>query len=182
MVALANKEVDRWRNMSETSPDASQSLLEYWRSVGKHFSISNMLSKVFHSTMPWSSAFISWVFFKSGAKNQFPYSASHSGYFQQAKSDRDNTKAPLRGFRLHEYIPKIGDLVVYSRESGADYDTTGFFPSHGEVIVKVGKGFIEAVGGNVSNKVKKSTYSTTPKGYLTNQEKNFFMVIQNNIK
>lgn len=182
IVEIAHKEIARWQSMTELSQNASQILVNYWKSVGKNYTIDQMRSPSFQQSRPWSSAFISYLFYKAGAKKQFPYSASHFGYFSVAKRDRDNKNAPLRGFRIHEYAPKVGDIVVYSREAGKGYDTNSFFGSHGEVVLQVGKGFIKTVGGNVSNKVKLSTFNTNAKGLLEGNRVSFFMVIQNNIR
>ena len=182
LVRLAKTELLRWSNLSERSIDASKHLIQYWKSVGMNFSADQMQSASVQSSYPWSSAFISWLFQKAGAKRKFPYSSAHSGYFQVAKEQRDNPHAPLRGFRIDEYSPQIGDLIVYSRQSGKGYDSLGFFPSHGELVVEKGKGYVKAIGGNVGNSVKISKYSTDSKGFLTTREKDFFMVIQNNIK
>ena len=182
LIKIANKEIEKWKGLTELSQRASQTLISYWKSVGRVFSPRDMQSKEVHSKYPWSSAFISWLFFKAGAKKRFPYSAAHSGYFQVAKKNRDNPKAALRGFRITEYAPKVGDLVVYSRQQGKGYDSVGHFPSHGEVVIEVGKGFIKTVGGNVSNMVKASVYKTNAKGFLSGNSTAFFMVIQNNIK
>ncbi|ASS50140.1 MAG: hypothetical protein A3D31_11270 [Candidatus Fluviicola riflensis] len=181
LIGIAKDEAKRWVTLSERSAKASNILLDYWKSAGFNFSTSQMQNSSFQNSYPWSSAFISYLFDKAGAKDRFPYASSHSGYFQVAKANRDKKGASLRGFRLDEYIPKEGDLIVYSRQSGKGYDSSGFFPSHGELIIEKGNGYIKAVGGNVSNKVKISTYSTDRKGYLTRKEKDFFMVIQNNI-
>lgn len=182
LVSLAKSELKKWRNFNELSQEMSQTLVNYWKSVGINFSLTQMQSKRVQSSYPWSSAFISYLFFKSGAKERFPYSAAHSGYFGVAKRNRDNPKAFLRGFRISEYAPKVGDLVVYTRKKGMGYDSKGFFPSHGELVVQVGKGFIKTIGGNVSNKVKESTFKINEKGYLEGNRVSFFMVIQNNIR
>lgn len=141
-----------------------------------------MQSTSVHDTYPWSSAFISYIFYKAGAKENFPYSSGHAGYFQVAKRQRNNLSAPLRGFRINEYAPKIGDLIVFSRQTGAGYDTDGFFPAHGEVVVEVGKGYVKTIGGNVADRVMESKFTIDQKGYITRRERDFFMVIQNRIK
>lgn len=182
LVQLAKDEASKWEKITERSEKASGYLLDYWKAVGFNFSEAQMQSASFQSSYPWSSAFISWLFYKAGAKNRFPYASSHAGYFQKAKANRDNKDAPLRGFRITEYAPKVGDLVVYSREDGKGYDSSGFFSSHGELVIETGKNFVRAVGGNVSNKVKISTYRTDQNGKLTGNKVPFFMVIQNNIK
>ncbi len=182
LIRLAKGEASKWDAITELSQRASDFLIEYWKSVGISFSENQMQSSSVQSTYPWSSAFISWLFYKSGAKDQFPYASSHAGYFQKAKANRTNKNAPLRGFRVSEYAPKIGDLVVYTREDGKGYETSGYFASHGELVIETGKNYIKAIGGNVSNKVKISTYKTDQNGKLAGNNAPFFMVIQNNIK
>lgn len=182
LIRIATAEALRWKNMTELSEKASSILIDYWKAAGFNFSASQMQNASVHSTYPWSSAFISWLFYKAGAKDQFPYNSSHAGYFQKAKANRNNTNAPLRGFRVSEYSPKVGDLVVYTRETGKGYDSSGFFASHGELVIEKGKNYIKAIGGNVSNKVKISTYKTDQNGKLSGNKTPFFMVIQNNIK
>ena len=182
VVRVAKEQLKKWQGVKELSQSMSQTLVSYWKSVGMNFSTTQMQSSAVHGTYPWSSAFISYIFFKAGAKEKFPYSSAHSGYFQVAKRNRDNSNAPLRGFRINEYVPKVGDLIVFSRQSGAGYDTTGFFPSHGELVVEVGKGFVKTIGGNVADAVTESRFTTDQKGYITTRERDFFMVIQNKIK
>lgn len=181
LIRIAKDEATKWRTINELSQNASNYLLEYWKAVGFNFSASQMQNSTVQSKYPWSSAFISWLFYKAGAKDQFPYDSSHSGYFQKAKANRNNKNAPLRGFRVWEYAPKVGDLVVYTRQDGKGYDSNGHFPSHGELVIETGKNFIKAIGGNVSNKVMISTYKTDHNGKLSGNNVPFFMVIQNNI-
>lgn len=182
LIRIANAEASRWKNITELSEKASSILIDYWKAVRFNFSASQMQNSAVQSKYPWSSAFISWLFKKAGANDQFPYDSSHSGYFQKAKANRNNKNAPLRGFRVSEYAPKVGDLVVYTRETGKGYDSSGHFASHGELVIEAGKNYIKAIGGNVSNKVKISTYKTDQNGKLSGNKTPFFMVIQNNIK
>lgn len=182
LIQIANEEAAKWKSLTELSKSASTSLIAYWKVVGVKFSAQQMQTPSVHSKYPWSSAFISYLFYKAGAKNQFPYARSHSGYFQKAKANRNKKDATLIGFRVSEYAPTVGDLVVYSREKGKSYDTKGFFASHGELVIEAGKNYIKTVGGNVSNKVKISTYKTDQNGKLSGNKVPFFMVIQNNIK
>ena len=182
LIRIAKNEASKWEAITELSQKASNYLLEYWKAVGFNFTPAQMQNSSVQSSYPWSSAFISWLFYKAGANNQFPYNSSHAGYFQKAKANRNKKDAPLRGFRISEYAPKVGDLVVYSRENGKGYDTNGFFPAHGELVIETGKNFIKAIGGNVSNSVRISTYKTDQNGKLSGNKVPFFMVIQNNIK
>lgn len=181
LIRVAKEELDKWKGLAEVSARASEYLMAYWKTVGRSFTPAQMQSSTVHNSYPWSSAFISYLFFKAGAKDRFPYSASHSGYFEFAKQNSNNSDSPLRGFRVNEYAPKVGDLVVYSREHGKGYDSTGHFASHGELVIERGNGFIKTIGGNVSNTVKTSVFKTNSKGFLRGNSVDFFMVIQNNI-
>lgn len=181
LVQLAKAELQKWEGKQELSATMSQTLANYWKSIGRTVTNSQMQSASFHQTNPWSAAFISFLFLVAGANANFPYSGKHSDYFQVAKHDKNNRKATLRGFRITEYAPQVGDLVVFSRQKGAGYDTVGYFPAHGELVVEVGRNFIKTIGGNVSNKVTESTYVTDSKGFLTGNYADFFMVIQVNI-
>jgi len=154
LVKQAKLELSKWQGLTELKQRASQLLISYWKSVGLKFTPPQMQDPTVHDKYPWSSAFISYLFFKVGAKGQFPYSAKHSTYFQFAKKNRNNKNAPLRGFRITEYAPKVGDLIVYTRLSGKGYDSSGHFPAHGELVVKTAKGYIKAIGANLSNTVK----------------------------
>lgn len=182
LVRIAKGEARKWSAITELSAKASGLLVDYWKAAGMSFTPTQMQNPTVQSNYPWSAAFISYVFYSAGAKSKFPYSSAHSGYFQQAKRDRDKKNAPLRGFRISEYAPKVSDLIVYSRQAGKGYDSAGYFPSHGEIVVEVGKGYLKAIGGNVGNKVKISKYTTDENGRITQKEAPFFMVIQNNIK
>ena len=182
LVFIAKQELKRWQGVSELSDHLTKTLIDYWKVVGMNFSEAQMKSSSVHANYPWSSAFISFVFHKAGAQDQFPYSSAHAGYFQVAKKNRDNKNAPLRGFRITEYAPQLGDLVVNTRQSGAGYDSTGFFASHGEIVVEVGKGYIKTIGGNVQDSVIQRTFKTNSKGLLEGNRVSFFMVIQNNIR
>ena len=182
LIRIALEEFSKWNLLSELSPKVSEHLVRYWQSVGLHFSPVDMQNPSMQDRYPWSSAFISYLFFKAGAGNRFPYGAAHNDYYEVARNNRDNPNAPLRGLRIDEYAPKKGDLVVFSREAGKGYDTRGFFKSHGELVLGAYNGYIITIGGNVSNGVKISRFSTDHRGFLTKKERDFFMVIQNNIR
>lgn len=171
-----------WQGTKELSSKVSSLLSSYWKSVGLEFSFAEMQNPAVHSSYPWSSAFISFLFKSAGAGSNFPYSSSHAGYFQWAKKNRSNPKAPLLGFRISEYAPAVGDLIVFTRQSGAGYDTQGFFSSHGELVIEKGPGYIKSIGGNVSDAVRISKFTTNSKGFLTTKERPFFMVIKNQIR
>lgn len=182
LVNIAKRELNRWEGFSELNQEMSQTLIQYWKSVGKSFTERQMMDSSVHNTYPWSSAFISYLFYKAGAKDRFPYSAAHSTYFQAAKRMSGQKDAPLIAHRITEYAPKVGDLVVNTRLSGTGFDTSGHFPAHGELVVEVGKGYIKTIGGNVQDSVKQRTFKTNSEGLLEGNSVSFFMVIENKIE
>ena len=85
LVRIALAEASKWKNLKELSSKASSILLNYWESVGRNFSASQMQDESVQQNNPWSSAFISYLFKKAGAKEKFPYSSrapSHAQYCQ----------------------------------------------------------------------------------------------------
>ena len=133
--------------------------------------------------VPWSATFISWIMKKAGAGNKFVYDPSHSKYITDSIANRKNgnTKAPFVGYRPSEIAPKVGDLVCYARQSGIDYDTTGSYKSHCDIVVSTKGDKIEVIGGNVNQAVTKKILKTNSKGILLDSSKNWFTVIKNNI-
>jgi len=133
--------------------------------------------------VPWSATFISWLYKKAGERNKFVYNPSHSKYITDSIANRKNGKpnAPFVGYRVNEYSPKVGDMVCYARQSGINYDTTGSYKSHCDIVVSTKGNQIEVIGGNVNQSVTKKILKTNSKGILLDSSKNWFTVIKNNI-
>ena len=132
----------------------------------------------------WSASFISYIWKDAGAKEKFPYSASHSTYIRDSISNRkiNDFSKPFVGLRVTEYAPKVGDMVCYSRESRTDlYDETGAYKSHCDIVVKKGRNFIEVIGGNVRQAVTKKVLLTDDNGRLIDNNNNWFTVIKSNV-
>ena len=138
----------------------------------------------------WSAAFISFVMSQAGAsRQQFPFSAAHHSYIRQALKNRiaNDPSATLIYHDRSEFAPRIGDLVGRSRTSKVknrkDIEKLlpdGSFLAHTDIVVRVGPGFIETIGGNVSNSIKKRRFDTTSKG-LVKDRKKWFCVLEVNI-
>jgi phage replication-related protein YjqB (UPF0714/DUF867 family) len=132
----------------------------------------------------WSAAFISWVMKKAGAGNRFKYSSMHFDYIRDAIEKRNDPNSPFKGYRLNEYVPKVGDLVCFS--SGKDpgkinYDTTKRYRSHCDIVVSIRAGAIDVIGGNVQKSVFKKPCRIDSQGYLILDDDTppWFVVIQN---
>jgi len=111
------------------------------------------------------------------------YSPLHSKYITDSIANRKQgkTNEAFVGYKVNEIAPKVGDLVCYSRQGGIDYDTTGSYKSHCDLVVKKRKNEIEVIGGNVNNAVTKKILSTDNRGVLTDKKYDWFAVIKTNI-
>jgi peptidoglycan hydrolase-like protein with peptidoglycan-binding domain len=181
-VQIARNEFARWNNgkMQETDPRAVAILQDYWKAgPGISYSTTQLGSKTFQASHPWSAAFISWVMRKAGAANDFRYSASHSNYIVAAKNNRlANNSNPFKAYRISEAAPKVGDLVCKSRAgSGATYDTIrSGMTTHCDIVTEVKPGSIGVIGGNVNQSVARKIVPTDASGRITARD--YFAVIR----
>lgn len=133
----------------------------------------------------WSAAFISYVMKISGVpKKDFKPSIRHSEYIHQALQNKKNKIAGAKfvGHRLTEYAPKIGDLVCFAAQPGIDYDSAvklKKYRSHCDIVVFSGHGQVMTIGGNVEDSVSLRTFQTDTDGHLTDETKDWFVVIEN---
>lgn len=152
---LAESEWNAWNasgKIKEGSPQTMDRLRKYWEEgAGVKQSDSYYVNEA------WSAAFISYVMRKSGAKDTFPYSHSHSNYIVKSiknrKTDSDN---PFKGYKPSEVKVEVGDLVCYPRQAGVTYDSTGNYYSHCDIVTEIDKDKAVSIGGNVSNSVTKT--------------------------
>lgn len=170
----AKKDREFWKNKAETHPSVSDTLVDYWKTAGLNFKPSQMQSASFHSSMPWSSAYVSNLIIRGGYKN-FKGSSSHAQYVVEAKKNRKENKnnsfwayKPSEGKKV-----EVGDILVKPRSgSNPSLDTiNGSTPTHGDVVIdtykKDGKFWAKAQGGNLSNTVSADTvYELTSDGKI----------------
>jgi hypothetical protein len=167
--------------LREYDDGAWQRVADYWAALGGPY--GNLTGK--DRGFAWSAAFISWVMREAGAGNQFPYSAGHATYINQAIRDAATAGAPLRAHRLNSYAPQPGDLIGYWR--GATPITIdnarkiGWYESHTDIVVEVGNGFINTIGGNVLHSVTKRAVKTNASGHVIDKRQNWFVAIENGI-
>lgn len=159
----------------ECSPIYKDRVGEYWKK-GTNKNIDGC-----DRSVPWSSAFISFVMKKSGAKDDFIYTSGHSKYIRPFISNAKAGRGKFRAYPLHKEKPQLGDLVCYTRESGVDYDTTRSYKSHCDIVTDVNKlnNTIEVIGGNVSDGVTKRILSINDRGYLDDKSNDWFTIIKN---
>ena len=177
---LYNKKGEKVRGASDLEGEKgfAQRVAKYWKEgTGKDRDGTDDVA--------WSSAFISYIMKKGGAKDKFVYNQAHSKYIRDSIANRKSGKynSPFVGYRLQEYAPKVGDLVCYHREeSNADfYDRTSDYKSHCDLVVKKEKDQLEVIGGNVGNAVSKRIVSIDRNGKLNDRNKKWFAVIKTNI-
>ena len=144
----------------EGDPGQWQRVITYWREGLLSDSVRNH-ADVISRDHPWSAAFIAYVMRQAGAKDQFPYAASHSGSIKEAIYNRQNSvqNARLVGHPVMDYAPRPGDLlcatrawavgkVTYANAGGFD-----FFPSRCELVISTTPGLIDAIGGDLRDAV-----------------------------
>lgn len=145
VVERAWAEKRRWQGKTETDPEAAAMLRDYWATVG----ISAQSPET-----AWSAVFISFL-----ADDRLEPNQAHVGYVRSAWADRVRQR-PGRywAYEPSEISLRPGDVVVRSRDD-ASHDLSQvvagseFIPSHGDVVVEVGEGTAEGIGGNESNTV-----------------------------
>lgn len=189
VISVANYEWQGWgeptiqKNGTQTKKGGFEANRGYAERVGEYWRIGT--GEKFDGTdkNAWSSAFISYIMKKAGAGNKFVYNSLHSKYITDSIANRKQgkTNEAFVGYKVNEIAPKVGDLVCYSRQGGIDYDTTGDYFSHCDLVVKKRKNEIEVIGGNVNNAVTKKILSTDNRGVLTDKKYNWFAVIKTNI-
>lgn len=148
----------------------------YWKEgVGLNYSGKD-------KDVAWSSAFISFIMKLAGYGKDFVYSASHSNYITKFIDNRKKGKTDetFVGYRLNEKPYEVGDLVCYSRQSGVNYDTTGNYMSHCDLIVKKNDDSLEVIGGNVGDSVSKKILALDKFGNLADRNHKWFAHIVNN--
>ena len=175
--SLADDDLSKWSGKKETDPTVSDTLLGYWKLVGKYFTPSQMQSSSFQSGNPWSSAYVSHLITNSGFQNFIPRSY-HSTYVVDAKENRtQGKKSAFWAYRPKEKKVEEGDIIVKNRGGNQfTYDTIRkSVPTHGDVVIDVieksGKPYAVIQGGNVSNTVTReevplSNDKTLPSTYI----------------
>lgn len=177
-VRIAKKEWDKWNKdgkIKEHNSKTIDELNEYWKSVGRTYEGMKY--------QPWSAAFISYVMKNAGLGDNFKYSAMHSTYITKSIQNEKENKGRVRGLKPEDIELKEGYLVCYGRASGssANYNTTGSYESHCDVVVEIDKreGFATTIGGNVSDSVSKTKVPITKKGKIDPVKgKKYFVVIK----
>ena len=171
----AKKDLKKWKDKKETDKSVSDELVSYWKLTGKNFTKDQMQQKSFHSSYPWSSAYIGHLVDKSGYKN-FKPSASHSSYVVDSKENRKNElKNSYWAYKPSELQKvEVGDILVKGRSgSKPNLDTINRgVVSHGDIVVDItsikGQKYAITQGGNVSDSVAQTKVPLTESERLLN--------------
>lgn len=165
----------------EYEDGAWQRVGDYWKFIGGGY--KHLTGK--DRGTPWSAAFISWCMNDAGAGVNFPYSAGHAKYINQAIKNAKNgtVGASLIGHPLKGYKLKVGDLIGYWRgDTKITFDNAiqvAWYQSHADIVVDVTAGLAYTIGGNVMHSVTKRAVKLSPDGELADKRENWFVVIEN---
>jgi hypothetical protein len=170
-----------WKNgqIKEGDPSTMERLREYWREGAgvKNWSDRQMTDEA------WSAAFISYLMKKTGAGSDWKYSPSHSTYIVDSIKNRKlNNDKSFKGYKPNEVKLEVGDLVGFARQSGVNYDTTGAYKSHTDIVVGIKDGYAETIGGNVGNSVTMTKVPITSDGKIDLQKAPKYFVVIKNLK
>ena len=176
---LVKLAVDEWKawnlpnKVTEGDPRTLKRLREYYN---KGAGVKNTDYYYVHTS--WSAAFISYLMKLAGAGKNFKYSLSHSNYIVNSINNRKQNKGVFKGYKPNEVKIEIGDLVCYPRQAGVNYDTTGNYYSHCDLVTKIENDKAEVIGGNVSNSVSKKIYKLNNGKVI---DKEVFVIIKNDL-
>lgn len=182
LLAAAAVQWDRFKRGEgkETKKPFFEFIGEMWRNLDADSKLTGKNTDVF-----WSAACISFMV-KNAGYTRFKQGSAHSIYINDAIDARENNRAnrDYWGFRTTEHKPQHGDLVC-RRRTGASitYDFAkkhSDFASHTDIVVAKGDGFVDAVGGNVSNSVSITRYKLTGSGFLDTKGGRIFAILRNN--
>lgn len=158
LARVCEAENQRFAGRTETQDPQFRFVGEYWQSLDIDL---NGRTVVDGKRPAWSSAFVSFCVRRAGAGARFRYAEAHCHYTMQSIRLAEG-QANGHGYVAHRpetYAPKVGDIIVAGRESaaGITYDQAklvfladSFFPSHGDIVVKVRTGSVETIGGNIT--------------------------------
>jgi hypothetical protein len=163
--------VQREATMAERQPGLWERVGEYWWEgmnagtresawTGKHDADGKIFPVALNGDYAWSAAFISYIMRIAGAGPDFPYSADHATYINNAaRAAKGEIRNPLLiAENPADYAPRLGDLLCFGRSwahglTFADLPTAHPFPAHCAIVVAGKVHQISVIGGNVDDAV-----------------------------
>lgn len=186
----------------ESDPAGFPRVLAYWRAVpdaGEAIPRNRALyaASLSGAAVPlwaepfWSAAFISWLVGAAGVDSvEFAPSAAHARYLDHLDAVAAAFPATA-AFLPREpalYPPAPGDLVCRDRSRRALFrwadraaERGQFRPMHCDVVVAVGPGVVEAVGGNVADAVTLVRFPADAAGRLLPAPQPFLVIMENRL-
>jgi hypothetical protein len=139
----------------------------------------------------WSAAFISWLMAAAGLDApEFAPDAAHARYLDHldALAAAHPRLAPFLPRDPAAHPPAPGDLLCFDRSATplarwADRaaERGRFRPMHCDLVVAVGPGVVEAVGGNVQDAVALARFPADAAGRLLPGTRPFLVVMENRL-
>ena len=163
-----------WEGMNANTPDA--------RWTGKHNARGQVFPVAVNGDYAWSAAFISYVMRIAGAGPSFPYAPDHAHYINYAARPYHPGKFLIAENPV-DYAPRLGDLVCFPRGWAVkltfkDLPTSGYFPSHCDIVTGRQPGLLLVVGGNVDDSVLMTRLHIDQRGLLTDNPEPIFVVLR----
>ena len=174
-------EYEQWNKgkLKEGDPRIHDRMVRYWTTVAGKEGAEKRTKDL--ETTPdshhWSAAFISTMVKEAGGKD-FKFHGMHSYFLTQAADNRKAGKGNYKGYKPKEVKIEVGDLVAYSRTGGITYDSRGSYAAHSDIVVAVHDGYIETIGGNLSDAVNKNIVKLDKQGHLASNK--YHMVVKFN--
>lgn len=171
-IRIAKEELDIWDGgkRKESESKMYPQIKKYWDSIGWNENQWNVGTA-------WSSAFISYVMKKARAnEDDFKFASRHSTYITKAIDNRKKNKKGFKGYKLNEKKVELGDLVCYARQGGVDYNTTGSYESHCDLITSIDGDYAIGIGGNVSNSVTETKIPLDDNGFAKEGNRRFVVI------
>lgn len=167
----------------ESNTDNFPRVLAYWRAVpDEDGAIARNRARyragdpALWSEPAWSAAFISYVMRGAGVDaREFPPSAAHSNYVDAMVADaaRFPATAPFIPHAPRDRAPQPGDLICADRSArpiaswqDRAADQGRFRSMHCDIVIRAGRGHVEAIGGNVRDAVSLARFPTDASGVL----------------
>ncbi|MBQ0945530.1 DUF2272 domain-containing protein [Ideonella sp. 4Y16] len=200
IVAAARSEWDHWGqsvwdlvdqrlSIQHTDDESAyaQYVIDHYCAVGGgHPSLHDVMDDRYY----WSAVGMSAIMKAAGlTKARFPFAQAHSVWIRQfiAARKAQDSSALFWGYRVGEAggAPQVGDLVAYSRVPGSNpakaaklFDATTSYPSHSDVVVATGPGYVEVIGCNVRDSVTLKRLPVDDAGHLRDPVHPWFAVLK----
>lgn len=138
----------------------------------------------------WSAVGMSAIMKAAGfSKYEFPFAQTHSVWIRKFVAARrsGDQSALYWGFRIGEPggAPNVGDIVAYSRVPGTTaakaanlFDSSTTYPSHSDVVVATGPGYIDVIGCNVRDSVTLKRLPVATSGHISDTTHPWFAVLK----